>query len=159
MESSLRVAEAADVPAMVELSEQQRRIDEERYHLPFYRKAVDSREKQLPYFQRQVTDSRVIALVHEHNASIDGFLIGMLIEAPPVYDPGGLTCLVDDFVVQPPEAWPQVGASLLRQVNHLAKEQGAVQTVVVCRRLDEAKRTTLASLGLTVVSEWSVLEL
>jgi len=83
----------------------------------------------------------------------------MLIPAPPVYDPGGLTCLVDDFVVREPEAWDQVGASLLRAVNQLARERGAVQTVVVCRRLDEAKRATLADQGLTVVSEWSVVEL
>jgi hypothetical protein len=159
VESSVRLAQAEDVSAMVELSEQQRQIDEERYRLKFYHKATDSREKQLPYFQRQLAEERVIALVHEQSGSIDGFIIGMLIEAPPVYDPGGLTCLVDDFVVQQPEAWPHVGASLLRQVNHLAKEQGAVQTVVICRRLDEAKRTTLASLGLTVVSEWSVVEL
>jgi GNAT superfamily N-acetyltransferase len=159
MESAIRLAQAEDVSAMVELSEQQRRLDQERYHLKFYHKAADSREKQLPYFQRQVADERVIALVHEPNGSIDGFIIGMLIDAPPVYDPGGLTCLVDDFVVQQPEAWSQIGAALLRQVNQLAKEQGAVQTVVVCRRLDEDKRTTLASLGLTVVSEWSVVEL
>jgi len=83
----------------------------------------------------------------------------MLIPALPVYDPGDLTCLVDDFVVREPEAWPQAGASLLREVNRLAKERGAVQTVVVCRRLDEAKRTTLANEKLTVVSEWSVVEL
>ncbi len=78
---------------------------------------------------------------------------------PPVYDPGGFTCLVDDFVVQRPEDWPTIGASLLHKVNQHAKDQGAVQTVVVCRRLDEAKRAALASLGLTVVSEWSVAEL
>jgi hypothetical protein len=93
------------------------------------------------------------------DGNIDGFSIGMLIEAPLVYDPGGLTCLVDDFVVQQPAAWPLVGTSLLRQVNHLARERGAVQTVVVCRRLDEARRATLASLGLIVVSECSIAEL
>ncbi len=158
MEISIRFAEVEDVSAMVDLSEQQRRIDEERYQLRFYRKAADSREKQLPYFKSLLAGERVIALVSEHNGRIDGFIIGMVINAPPVYDPGGFTCLVDDFVVQRPEDWPTIGVALLGEVNQHAKNRGAVQTVVVCRRLDETKRAALASLGLTVVSEWSVAE-
>lgn len=159
MAFAIRFARAEDVPAMVDLSEQQRLIDEVRYQLRFYRKAADSRERQIPFFESQLTREHVIALVAENDGAITGFLIGMIIEAPPVYDPGGLTCLVDDFVAYPPEEWATVGVSLLNAVNQHAKEQGAVQTVVVCRRLDEAKRAVLVSSELTVASEWYVAEL
>ena len=103
MRTYIRPAHSEDVPAMVDLSEQQRRIDEKRYQLRFYRKAADSREKQLPYFESLLARERVIVLVSERDGVIDGFIIGMLLEAPPAYDPGGLTWLIDDFVVQRPE--------------------------------------------------------
>jgi hypothetical protein len=159
VEASIRFAHAEDASAMVDLSEQQRLIDEARYQLKFYRKAADSREKQLPYFESLLARKEVIALVSERDSLIDGFIIGMAIDAPPVYDPGGSTCLVDDFVVQRPQDWSTVGVSLLRKVNAHAKERGAVQTVVICRRLDEAKRAALVSLQLALVSEWYVAEL
>jgi len=159
VETSIRLAHAEDASAMVDLSEQQRRIDEARYQLKFYRKAADSREKQLPYFESLLACKEVIALVSKRASVIDGFIIGMMIDAPPVYDPGGFTCLVDDFVVQRPDDWSTIGVSLLREVNSHAKDRGAVQTVVICRRLDEAKRAALASLHLALVSEWYVAEL
>jgi len=37
---------------------------------------------------------------------LTGFLIATLNLAPPVYDPGGLTCDIDDFVVTPAPKWP-----------------------------------------------------
>jgi hypothetical protein len=43
-----------------------------------------------------------------------GFLIATLIPAPPVYDPGGRTCLIDDFVVIPAANWLTTGVELLR---------------------------------------------
>ncbi len=82
VEIAIRFAEAEPVSAMADLAEQQRRIDEERYQLRFYRKAADSREKQLPYFESLLARERVIALVSEHNGGIDGFVIGMLSDAP-----------------------------------------------------------------------------
>lgn len=78
----MRFAEAKDVSAMVDLSEQQRRVDEEGYQLRFYRKAADAREKQLPYFKSLLAREDVIALVSEHDGGIDGFIIGMVIDAP-----------------------------------------------------------------------------
>ncbi len=74
----------------------------------------------------------MVALVHEEGQAIDGFIIGTLVEAPPVYDPGGLTCIVDDFMVARPEDWPTTGAALLGEVSSRAQARGAVQTVVVC---------------------------
>lgn len=88
-----------------------------------------------------------------------GFAIGRLVPAPSVYDPGGVTCFVDDFAVADPTDWLTVGVDLLHAVCRTAQEQGAAQIVVVAGQLDEAKRAALAVGGLSVASEWWVGEL
>lgn len=155
MSGAIRNAQLADVPHMVDLSEQ-KRITYERYRPTFHRKAADSRERQIPFFERLIGGERIIALVYEEGQAIDGFIIGTLVEAPPVYDPGGLTCIVDDFVVARPEDWSTIGAALLGEVSSRAKARGAVQTAVVCGHQDEPKRAILAGLGYAIASEWYV---
>ena len=81
----------------------------------------------------------MIALVHESAGSIDGFVIAALMDAPPVYDPGGLTCLIDDFVVADGRDWQTIGLALLAEANRQARERGAAQTVVVCGHQDQPK--------------------
>jgi hypothetical protein len=71
----------------------------------------------------------------------------------PVYDPGGLTGLVDDFAVVP-GSWPTTGARLLQAALDVAAERGAVQAVVVTAHLDEPKRSMLRATGLQLTSEW-----
>jgi GNAT superfamily N-acetyltransferase len=154
---SIRVARPADLPRMVVLSEQKRR-QYQSYQPIFWRKAADSREKQLPHFERQLSSDRVFALVHEQDGAIDGFLIATLVEAPPVYDPGGLTCVIDDFVVAEAQDWQSVGGALLAEANRQAKSRGAVQTVVVCGHQDQPKRRMLAAGGFSIASEWYVQE-
>ncbi len=74
--------------------------------------------------------------------------------APPVYDLGGLSTGVDDFMVRHPSLWATVGRALLNEVSVRAREQGSVQMIVVCGPADEPKRDMLRGAGLTVVSEW-----
>jgi GNAT superfamily N-acetyltransferase len=143
---------------MVDLSEQKRR-EYQAYQPRFWRKAADSREKQLPFFERLIENDRVIALVHELSGSIDGFVIASLMDAPPVYDPGGMTCLIDDFVVAAAGNWTTVGEALLAAANQEAKARGAVQTVVVCGHRDGPKRAMLAEGGFSIASEWYVREI
>ena len=83
-----------------------------------------------------------------------GFVIGRLVPAPPVYDPAGLTCLVDDFAVESADAWEPVGLRLLRDVSRAAAARGAVQVVVVSGRHDEPKRLALQAAGLVPATEW-----
>jgi GNAT superfamily N-acetyltransferase len=157
-ESAIRKAGPADVPRMVDLSEQ-KRLQHQSYQPTFWRKAADSREKQLPHFERVIGSDRVIALVHERAGTIDGFVIATVVEAPPVYDPGGLTCVVDDFVVADPQDWEAIGAPLLSEAYREASAQGAVQTVVVCGHQDQPKRAMLAGDGFSIASEWYVKEI
>jgi GNAT superfamily N-acetyltransferase len=158
MDGRIRNAEPGDVPRLVELSEQ-KRIEYERYQPTFWRKAADSREKQTPFLAHQIRRENVIALVHDLGAEIDGFVIATLMPAPPVYDPGGLTCLIDDFAVAEGSAWQSIGAALLHEVRREAAARGAVQAVVVCGHRDVPKREMLAGSGFTIASEWYATEL
>jgi hypothetical protein len=102
-------------------------------------------------------EENTIALVYEQNNTLDGFLFARLLSAPPVYDPGGLTCLIDDFTVNE-GLWLSAGMELLAAAREAARARGAVQVVVVCAHLDEPKRRMLAAAELSIGSEWYVSE-
>lgn len=108
------------------------------------------------YFQDLIERESTIALVHEDSDRIDGFIVGTLHEAPPVYDRGGLTCTVDDFAVADATLREKVGASLLDALTREAKERGAAQIVVVCGHMDTPKRSMLQRRGMSIASEWYV---
>lgn len=155
MRGTIRKAQLTDVTHMVELSEQ-KRAEYEKHKPDFWRKANDSAQKQLPYFEQQIGSEHVIALIHELDGVIDGFVIAMLVSAPAVYNPGGLSCFIDDFVVKDSSLWESVGVSLLNEVVHEAKRRGAVQSMVVCGHHDTPKQLMLASTGSSIASEWWV---
>lgn len=151
----IRLASVADVPRMVELSEQ-KRSEYERHQPIFWHQAMDAAERQTTYFGRLIARDDILVFVYEAGPAISGFIIGALMGAPPVFDPGGLTCMVDDFVVSDALDWRTVGGTLLHAVTDAAKQRGAVQVVAVCGRHDEPKRAMLAANGCTVASEWWV---
>ncbi len=141
------------VAAMVTLSER-KRTAYAAYQPQFWRKAPDSASVQTPYFHELLARDAVVALVALEDERVVGFVIAAIVPAPAVYDPGGLTCMIDDFCVAAPDQWATVGRSLLTTVTQAAKARGATQTVVVCGHLDAPKRAALAAAGLTIASEW-----
>ncbi len=151
----VRPASLGDVKAMAELAAT-RRAQYETYQPVFWRPAEDAAARQRPYLAGLIQDPEVITLVAVADHYVSGFVIATVAPAPPVYDPGGLTCMVDDFTVADPRNWPTVGVALLRAVSHAALEGGAAQVVVVTAHLDEAKRAALAENGLSLASEWWV---
>lgn len=150
---AIRWAQADDVPAMVALSERYRR-QLATYEPVFWRPASDAVEAQTRYFLSVLPRPEVLALVYRAVDGLAGFVIATLQPAPPVYDPGGLTCLIDDFCVEEERYWPKAGAALLQEAMRCAKERGAVQVVVICPHRDQAKLTLLSAEGLSVASEW-----
>ncbi len=72
---------------------------------------------------------------------------------PPVYAPGA-TATIDDFAVTA-DAWATVGVELVRRRSSAAALK-VTQLVVVCGHRDEAKRSMLQDLGLSLASEWYV---
>lgn len=149
-----RAATTVDVERMVELADTARREYEP--HAPvFQRPARNASDVHRPWLSRLVEDPDVGTFVHEDpNGAVDGFVIITTVSAPPVYDPGGLSSLIDDFVVSSPERWVTTGSVLLDAATAWAREQGAVQVVVVAGPHDQPKRAVLQDAGLYVASEW-----
>jgi GNAT superfamily N-acetyltransferase len=150
---TVRRARNGDVEAIVHLAAL-KRDQYATYNPTFHRPATDAREKHAPFITRLVDSDEVVSYVEDDGGEIRGFLFGTLIDPPPVYDPGGTTCVVDDFMVDEPNAWESVGRSLLDRAVQEARVRGAVQVVVVCGPQDTPKRTMLTSAGCTVVTEW-----
>jgi len=88
--------------------------------------------------------------------TILGFIIGKLIPAPEVYNPGGLTLMIDDFCVRSENLWQSVGHRLIEETKAAAKSRGATQILVVCGAHDLPKRKFLSEQNLQVASEWFV---
>jgi hypothetical protein len=131
-----------------------RRQDYEAHQPRFWRQAEDALARHTAYLHGLVDDPDHIFLVTGDGKRVSGFVIGRLVPAPPVYDPGGLTCLVDDFAVGSVDAWPSLGPVLLRDVSRAAAARGAVQVVVVSGRHDQPKRLALQAAGLVPATEW-----
>jgi len=149
-----RVASASDVERMVELAEEKRREYEP--HAPvFHRPAANASDLHRPWLSQLVDDPEVGTFVHEDaKGDVDGFVVITTVPAPPVYDPGGLSSLIDDFAVSPSDRWTTAGVALLAEATAWAREHGAVQVVVVSGPHDHPKRTALHDAGLYLASEW-----
>lgn len=151
----IRQATTHDMDAMVALGEQ-KRTRYEQFQPVFWRKAPDSAAKAGAFLAAQLTRDNVIALVHQRDGAVDGFVVAALVPSPPVYAPGGPTLAIDDFWVDGGADWEGVGAALLAEAVRLGKERGAAQLNVVTGHLDEPKRAMLQAAGLTMASEWWV---
>jgi hypothetical protein len=154
----IRSATIADVPVMEGLAEQ-KRIQYEKYQPIFYRQSQNAQQLHGGFLKGLISKPGVILLVAVDEAGVQGFIYGNLVDAPPVYNPGGKICLVDDFMVSKPEQWPTVGKALLDAVLAKAKQSGAVLGNVVCGPSDTPKRIFLESQGFSVASEWHVKSL
>lgn len=153
--ATIRLAVAGDLDGMLRLAEA-RRTQYATYQPIFWRPAADAVDRQRPHLAKLIEDGAVITLVADTHHGIAGFVIATIVSAPPVYDPGGPTCVVDDFTVDNDPDWSTVGADLLRAVRHIAQQKGAEQVVVVCGYLDVPKRMALQASGLSIASEWWV---
>lgn len=155
---TIRPAHADDLEPIVAMAADRRRQYAE-YQPVFWRPAPHAAARQRPYLGSLIADVNVITLVAISEETVVGFVIGHLVPAPAVYDPGGPTCSIDDFTVERPASWATVGVELLRAVQEEARQRGAAQLVVVCGHLDQAKRAALEGCRLTIASEWWVAPL
>jgi hypothetical protein len=76
------------------------------------------------------------------------------VAAPPVYDPGGASLLVDDLWVASPELWPNAGAALLDVAAGFGRGRGAAQLIVIAPMNEPDTSDCLAANGLVPVSCW-----
>lgn len=126
------------------------------YQPVFHKAAAGAAAMQRPFLAGLIANPDFSCLTAEDGEKVVGFLQGRAVKAPPVYDPGGLVLMVDDFVVADPTLWPTVGRALLDEARRVGAARGAVLVNVVCGPLDAPKRAMLAAAGLSVASEWHV---
>ena len=157
--SSVRPAEDQDLARVLGIAAR-RRADYADYQSRFWRPAEDAESRQRAYFVSLLSDPEAVFLVACDSArAVGAFVIARLVPPPPVYDPGGLTCFIDDFVVGDESDWPVMGADLIHAVKAWAAQRGGVQLVAVAGQRDLPKRDALDSAGLSVASEWWVGEM
>ncbi len=152
----IRNAVASDINDMVVLSSIKRQ-QYESIQPTFWHRSHKADELQTVWFCELLERKDYIMLVAtDKDISLVGFVIGQIISAPEVYDPGGFTLMVDDFCIADNMAWQTIGAVLLEKLHSIARECCCVQTVIVCGHHDDAKRRFLKSSNLQIASEWYV---
>jgi GNAT superfamily N-acetyltransferase len=149
----VRKAETTDIKAAVELVERSRR-QFQKYQPTFWRKAANSAAATEKFFVHLLTEPDAFFLVAIEGIRLEGFLIARKFAAPPVFDPGGDTYLIDDFCVAEPHLWLSVGEALLSHATTLIHEHGGVQIVVVAADRDLAKTEMLRRSDLSIASNW-----
>jgi len=166
-ESSVVKAGHADIDAMNILSKQ-KRLAYEKAQPQFWKWAGDSGEEvQKEWFKELIYDDNYICLIAKNSEEIIGFIIGKIISAPEVYNPGGLTLMIDDFHVAPKlqsneggcvlqDDWATIGSALLSEIKSIARAKGVAQLVVVSGDHDAAKKSFLQKSGLTTASIWFI---
>lgn len=149
----IRHAVTADVEQMVELIEV-RRARLQAYEPVFWNRAEDAAEKTRPWFEALVQDAAVLSLAAESESLIEGFLIATETPAPPVYDPGGATWMIDDFAVAEASLWQTVGQDLIKAAKAQILERGGKQIVVVAPVKEDDQIELLKAEGLSAASIW-----
>ena len=153
MTRSVRRARLDDMDRLLELAHH-RRQRYATYEPVFWRPATGALDAQRPFYGALVEDREAGVFVAVDGERIEGFVIARIVDTPPVYDPGGGTCLVDDFTVADDAQWSWAGPMLLKQVRAWAAARDAAQVVVVTGHRDEGKRELLRHAGLSLASEW-----
>lgn len=148
----IRPARPADLDLIVSLAAQ-RRIEYEAYQPQFWRVAPSAESLHRDHLAALIEDDEWGSFVSE---PFGGYVFCRLVPAPPVYDPGGPSCFVDDFAVTGRQLWLSDGRALLSAAAAWGAERGAAQLVVVNGERDAPKAELLAAFGLSIASTWSV---
>ncbi|HEX6683185.1 MAG TPA: hypothetical protein VF062_10335 [Candidatus Limnocylindrales bacterium] len=151
----IRIARSADLDLIVPLGAA-RRAEYEGYQPQFWRAAASAERVHRDFLAALIDDEGWGSFVSE---PFTGYVFARLVPAPPVYDPGGPSCFVDDFAVTSPELWLTEGRALLDAAARWGAARGAAQLVVVNGERDQPKAGLLAALGLSIASTWSVASL
>jgi RimJ/RimL family protein N-acetyltransferase len=156
-ETTIRSATISDIESMVSLSKT-KRLEYEKAQPQFWRYAGENGDNaQKEWFKELLEDKNHLMFIAQGDTQeILGFIIGKLMRAPEVYNPRGLTLMIDDFCVESEELWESVGTQLVKAIKKEGKAKGAAQILVVCGAHDAPKRKFLQDQKLSIASEWFV---
>lgn len=153
----VRTSQLSDIDGMISLSKARRKLYE-KAQPQFWRCAGEEGDDvQRRWFRELLEDKNYVMFTAESDTQeIPGFIIGKLTPAPEVYNPGGLTLMIDDFCVKSENLWQSVGARLIEAIKIPAKAKEATQILVICGAHDYPKRKFLSDQNLSIASEWFV---
>lgn len=151
----VRLAEMGDITEMVNLS-YKKRLAYQAVQPQFWKHAEDAEAIQEEWFKSLLESETHVLLVAESQLKMEGFIIGQMVPAPEVYNPGGLTLMIDDFCVADSTLWETVGKLLLSEIKARVENKDVSQVLVVSGAHDTNKRSFLAKVGLSLTSEWYV---
>lgn len=152
-EITIRSARTDDIKYLVALS-YKKRIVYEKVQPVFWKHAALAEEVQEKWFLDLLDNPNAVFAVAEVQHTIIGFAIGQIIKAPDVYQPGGLTLMIDDFCVEDTCDWNRIGKKIIEHLKERVKDKGVTQTLVVSGSHDEQKSEFLKKLGFVSVSQW-----
>ncbi len=151
---TVRPATAADLDAAVALCDAKRALYAG-WQPVFHRVAAGASASQKAFMAGHLARPESLLLIAE-DGGVAGFLWAKLVDAPPVYNPGGQVIMVDDFVVRAPADWATAGRALLDEAVRWGQGRGAVLLNVICGPQDAPKRALMTGTGMTVATEWFV---
>lgn len=145
-----------DIEDMVALSYQKRKYYEEAQP-QFWKYAENAEKVQADWFRELLgRDDHIILSAKNDDDIVVGFIIGRVIPAPEVYNPGGMTLMIDDFCVEDESMWEAIGTPLVESIKEVSLGYNVSQILVVSGDHDDTKNLFLENIGLSVASRWYV---
>jgi len=106
------------------------------------------------FFRLQVAEQGPIFLVATDGPAVIGFINALLQPAPPVYDPGGKSIMIDDFAVVDGDIGDDAAMALLDAAISEGRGRGAMQVIIVAAAKDERAAKWFRARQLHVFSNW-----
>lgn len=153
MPLTIRRATNSDIGAIVALVSA-KRAQLESYEPVTWHPSADAPAMTEEFFRMQVREQGPIFLVAADGDRVIGFINAVLQPAPPVYDPGGKTIMIDDFAVIDGDSGDEAAMALLDAALSEGRGRGAVQVIIVAAAKDERAAKWFRARQLHVFSNW-----
>lgn len=149
----IRPANEDDLPWIMSLCELGR-IQKNTLHPIDYQNPADYCRRRQAELAKLLANPQSICLIRDRYSEPIAFLIAQMLNAPPVYAPGGPVCFVDEFEVVRPQDLAVSGSQLLEECRRIARQRGAVLQRVISTAGDLDREEFLLSAGFTIASTW-----
>jgi hypothetical protein len=153
MAVNIRRAAPSDLEAIVALVSA-KRAQLESYEPVTWHPSEHAPAMSKEFFRAQMGEQGPIFLVAAEGDAVIGFINAVLQPAPPVYDPGGKTVMIDDFAVIDGSKGDEAAIALLDAALSEGRGRGAIQVIIVAAAKDERAAAWFRARNLHVFSQW-----
>lgn len=148
-----RPATLGDIGGMVALIEA-RRERLARYQPVMWARAPHAADASSGWYTILLSQPDTIAMVAHDEAGLAGMAIALLQSPPPVYQPGGPVCFLDDFASVEGPRGDRAALVLLDAITAEGRRRGAALMIAVAAAADETLAGLLRLRGLAPASQW-----